>query len=581
MAGLAGWISAPTPRDRGALEGLVEGAPVDAWIEAGNALAAVRGVSGGLSSADDLVATIDGALLERESLRTFLARRGHQPTQDGDAELVLLGWRELGPALLDRLEGSFAIAIWDRRERRLWLARDRLGTRALAWAQQGDGLVFATEPRKLAQLTGATTVLSRVIDVLMQGHVSPPSTLYQGIARLEPGSVLTFDRDGRVRATTLFAPSFIPRAGSDPQALSRRLATVVQSALARHPRAGIVLDGTIASAAIAAAAEDRSVETWSMAFAGELDPSIAHARAMGRTHHPITVTPATAPTMRSLVEQQGGPFASITPLLAAVIAQEARAHHDVLLWGASAEELAGAPTHLREAASGARLAPRLGRALGRGSEMLADVSLSMVRDGLESLARSARSGGSLLDRRILNASAVFTPENLATVMRPEWTSALFDISHWSDSVVRKASAGSPLGRALTHGLRSRLAESTLPAIDRALSAAGLQPSFPFADGRWIELATGLDDVARLGAMQGLLPLGVEIEPGVEEARLARWMRGPLNEAWRAALFSERAAIYRYVDPVKVRALLVAEESWNPARWKQALVLWSLETWLSA
>lgn len=593
MAGIGGWAGVDSARGRGALASLVGGASIgDAvcWIDQGSALGwAPRGRSSlavdapprrdGLAVADDLVVAFEGTLVERATLRTFVERRGLAPTRGHDAELILLAWRELGAAALDRIEGTFALAVWSRGPRELLLARDRLGGYGLAWSSDARGMAFGSDVGALARLVEAQRDDARVFDVLLQGHVSPPHTLFRGVRAVEPGYTVRFDAHGTTRATRYFAPSFIPRS-EVLGALGERLTTVVGAHVELGRQGVVLLDGSIGGAAIAHAAQRAAgsfgaLDTSSLHVAGEPDLGAQQARVLGTRHEVVELVPE-AISMTDAVAAHGGPFATVAPLIGGAVR-----HHPLVYWGAGAESLAGVPARVAAVVRGGMLAPWAGRALRRGSEMVADVTLSPLRPWFESMAALGGASEQPLSRRLLVSEGVFPPDVLTAIVRPRWHSALFDISGWSDRTVEEATADNPLGRALARRLRGRLAEELLPGADRALRVGGAELRLPFLDRRWIEQATGLLPADRGQALRATIPDGVPFETDVDEQLLARWMGGALERSWREVVFAETSPLADLIDLPRVRALLLAEVAWNPGRWRQALALWTSSLWLSA
>ncbi len=599
MAGIGGWAgqagggdARPSARrDKAALASLVGGAATAVcWVEEGAGLAwAPRGRGhslhdmgapprrDGLAVADDLVVAFEGTLVERATLRTFVERRGLVPTRGHDAELILLAWRELGSAALDRIEGTFALAVWSRARRELLLARDRLGGYSLAWSHGAGGVAFAGDLAALVRWVEAPRDEARMFEVLLQGHVSPPHTLYRGVRVVEPGYTVRFDAHGTTRATRYFAPSFIPRA-EVLEALGQRLATVTDAHIALGTEGTVLLDGSIGGAAIAHAAQRgaaAALDTSSIHVAGELDVGAQQARALGTRHEVVELVPE-AISMADAVRAHGGPFATVAPLVAGALR-----HHPIVYAGAGAETLAGFPARVAEVTRGSALAPWAGRALRRGSELVADVTLSPLRPWFESMAALGGASEQPLGHRLLVAEGVFPPDVLAAIVRPRWHSALFDITAWSDRMVDEATADSALGRGLARRLRGHVAEELLPGLDRALRAGGAELRLPFLDRRWIEQATGLLPADRGRALRHAIPEAVPFEPDVGERLLARWMGGALEQSWREAVFAETSPLADLIDLPRVRALLLAEVAWNPGRWRQALALWTLSLWISA
>jgi asparagine synthetase B (glutamine-hydrolysing) len=402
--------------------------------------------------------------------------------------------------------------------------------------------------------------------------------LFAGVRAVEPGRLLRVDAGHAPRTTRWFAPSFIPRTGADRE-LSDRLGEVVRSQRAGAEVEGrdapaVLLDGGAGGAAIAALC-GRGARTVSVHLAGEEDAGALQARALMTEHTALVLDD---PSMAAAVRAVGGPFATPWPLVASRLASAGIA---TVTAGLGADGLAGAPPSLVAVARGGQLGAGVGRALRRGSEAVADVTLSPLRPWISAVAALGSASEVPFAQRLMRSQGVFSPELLASVVRPARRSALFDVARWSERVIGEASATSQLGRALMHRVRGRVAEEDVPGLDGPLSAAGVELRLPFFDRRALELATGLDDVARPGALEALLPAAVPRLADADEARLARWMGGPLEPIWREAVLGDGSPIATLLELPKLRPLLLADVAWNPGRWRQALALWSLSAWLAS
>src|SRR5262245_4837210 len=174
-----------------------------------------------------VVVVQNGEIYNYRELRAELIGRGHTFRTQGDTEVLVHLYEEHGPAFAERLRGMFAVAVWDRTARRLVLARDRYGIKPLYYGVQGDALSFASELKALL----AAPWMKGEIDVdaldafLAFGFVPAPLTIFQGIRKLPPGTVLTWERgqEGEPRLeryTKPLAESRQTLAATDPDELA-------------------------------------------------------------------------------------------------------------------------------------------------------------------------------------------------------------------------------------------------------------------------------------------------------------------------------------------------------------------------
>ncbi|MFN8629499.1 MAG: asparagine synthase (glutamine-hydrolyzing) [Chloroflexota bacterium] len=150
-------------------------------------------------SGDRHAIVFNGEIYNYVELRDELATLGYSSRSTGDTEVILHAWDAWGFDALARLEGMFALAIWDRERRGLLLARDRFGEKPLFWMRHGDGIAFASEVKQLAQVPGVELRLDplRAAAFLASGRpFDGASSWFEGIHQLEPGAWLWADADG-------------------------------------------------------------------------------------------------------------------------------------------------------------------------------------------------------------------------------------------------------------------------------------------------------------------------------------------------------------------------------------------------
>src|SRR6185437_3942479 len=225
MCGIAGFIAAGSGNKAQALStiaaamgaSLSHRGPDDegAWVdpEAGVALVHRRLSIVDLSSAGHqpmvsadgrYVMSYNGEIYSHEEMRPALTARGVSFRGHSDTEVMLESIAAFGiEKTLQQLIGMFAIALWDRRERTLTLVRDRLGIKPLYWAKFGDLFIFGSELKALRAHPGWTPRINRgaVASYMRLAYVPAPSTIYEDVHKLEPGTMLTLPAGGEPRIT--------------------------------------------------------------------------------------------------------------------------------------------------------------------------------------------------------------------------------------------------------------------------------------------------------------------------------------------------------------------------------------------
>lgn len=296
----------------------------------------------------------NGELYNYRSLREDLKARGCRFTTQSDTEVVLRAYEVYGSACVEHLRGMFAFAIWDEREQRLFLARDRLGIKPLYLAERDDELLFASEIKGvLAGLPGPARFNRDVLpEFLAARYVAGEATFFEGVRKLLPGHWLSWTPSGGCRTERYWSPPFPeedPGTSYDDhvQAVRAGLEDAVESHLVSDVPLGLFLSGGIDSTVLAslmAPRMDGPVHTFSVAFsereANELEYARLAARHVHAEHREVLLSPQEFfSELPRMIWHEDEPiaFASSVPLNA--VSRAAREHVKVVLTGEGADEL--------------------------------------------------------------------------------------------------------------------------------------------------------------------------------------------------------------------------------------------------
>ena len=519
MCGIAGWIGAPEVADSILIK--MTGAQAHRGPDAdgqwhgdgthlGHRRLSIIDLAGSvqpMASPDGrAVLTFNGEIYNYRELRAELEALGQSFRTSGDTEVLLGAWLAWGEACVERLQGMFAFAIWDRPSRTLFLARDHLGVKPLVYWCRGSTLAFASELKGLRAFPG----LPRAVDFaavslyLEKQYVPGPYTIWQGVRKLPPGHCLTW-RDGQLNERRYWHPRWQPEldlAGSEAvEALDAELRRSVASMLVADVPLGAFLSGGVDSSTVVAlmtAVRGRGIDTFDLGFAGGFGSEHAEAeqvaRHLGCTHHPLMIEPrdvlAEIDGLHQLYDEPFGDQAALPTLL---LARLTRRHVTVVLTGEGADEIfAGYGTYakrLRELAWCRQLA-------GRGSPLPALLRClpGGLRKGRLLGALSRREGeryASMPGQIIAELHrAWFTPAFLAarTVTAAQLASA-----NWRDC------DGDDLDRLLWVDTRMWLPDDLLTKVDIATMAASLEARVPYLDHRLVEFAARLKPEHKTGA----------------------------------------------------------------------------------
>ena len=298
----------------------------------------------------------NGEIYNHADLRPDLVARGHVFATHSDTEVILHLYEEYGKRCVDHLRGMFAFAIWNRRTKELFIARDRLGVKPLYYVHTDDGaLFFASEIKALlaADALRPKLNLAALPDYLANHATSDDTTLFAGVRRLLPGHTLLW-HDGKI----LIERYWDARPGEIAEGRSRSVAdyvdewrelfrTSVKLRLMSDVPLGVFLSGGIDSSAIASVMSQmvaEPIKTFSVAFdapeANELEYARLAARAFGTDHHEVIVEPADfAAAIPHLIWHEDEPLAHPSSVALYFVSQLAQRHVKVVLSGEGSDEL--------------------------------------------------------------------------------------------------------------------------------------------------------------------------------------------------------------------------------------------------
>lgn len=311
---------------------------------------------------------VNGEIYDHRALREELLAKGHRLRTQSDSEVFLHLWEDLGPAALQRINGMFAIALWEPRSRRLFLARDRLGIKPLYYAQVGRAFLFASESKALLRWRGLDPQVDprAVHDYLALRYVPGPGGMLQGIKKLPAGHWALVE-DGRVHVERYWKPELhsAPSAGTDEEWLegyAERFERSIRRRLVAEVPLGAYLSGGLDSSTIVSAIAEVSphpVQTFTVGFDYQHDELSAAARTaqeLGCDHTEIACRVSDVELLPKLVwhldEPVGDPI--IIPMYQ--LAREAKKKVTVVLTGEGADETLGGYLFHQALLSGERLA---------------------------------------------------------------------------------------------------------------------------------------------------------------------------------------------------------------------------------
>jgi asparagine synthase (glutamine-hydrolysing) len=551
-----------------------------------------------------LTVVFNGEIYNYRELRADLEVRGYRFRTASDTESILHAYAEHGPDCLSLLNGMFALALWDAKQQRLFVARDRLGIKPLYIAETPAGLRFASEMKAL--LTNRD--LSRDLDrdaltyFLKYGYVSPPATLLRSVRKLRPGHYLLADRNG-TQTRSYWSLQYQEGAGSEPEhaeALYDALRKAVRRQLVADVPLGAFLSGGLDSSSIVHLMSEitgAQVNTYSIGFGGAdaFHSELADARRMAdrsRTnHHEILVQPDVAGLIPKLVYHLDEPLADssfvVTYLVSTLAAQTVK----VILSGVGGDELFGGYRRYL----GPRLSPYYQRVPGPLRQGLKAASAMLPVDRGSYVRNLFRLGRAFVQSQELppfsqyDQAVRLISDPLLRRISPVAVSGETSLDEarrgWFDGVETR----DDVTRMMHLDLNTSLVESLLMLTDKMTMATSIEARVPFLDHEVVELAARIPSRFKIhgtqlrhvqkAAMRGHLPDDVltKRKRGFGFT-IGAWFRRELREMTRDLLLPARIARRGVFDSQVVGELIDAHEHQREDYSDALLALLTFELW---
>ena len=554
--------------------------------------------------------TYNGEIYNFRELRSELEARGERFASNCDTEVLLRLFALEGPAMLERLNGIFAFAIWDDREKKLFLARDRLGVKPLYLAHADGMFAFSSELRSLLPIVGGAALDEAALAVyLTLLWVPDPCTAFRGIEKLPPGHYAWVDRDGietRQYWDLSFAPEEAPGHGW-VDAVADAVTRSVRRQMVSDVPLGAFLSGGVDSSAIVAAMAsvgDR-VSTYTVGFAEkdlrhEIVPDdVTHARRVATLFDTDSTERILEPDVLDLLPKAvwhlEEPVADPAAISTFLICRAARERMPVMLSGMGGDEVfAGYPRHLAYSIS--RMLDRLPAGLVR----LAERSLSAVarpgrpgrlRGPRRNLWKFMRASGLLPLERYLSFSSYYTAGELHSLLTSDVEAVIgeYDPLARHRGYLDSVSGLDELSRLLYVDAKTFLPCLNLTYTDKMSMAASVEVRVPLLDDELVALAARIPSSLKLHgtrrkyvfkkSQERVLPRKIvwRRKAGFG-APVRAWLSGDLAPMVSDLLSEETITRRGLVDPAAVRRLR-EENASGSADWSLHLyALLNLELW---
>jgi len=507
----------------------------------------------------------NGEIYNFPTLRKELEAEGYVFKSHCDTEVIVHGWSAWGEACVEKFRGMFAFAIWDRKQRSLFLARDRLGIKPLFYSLLPDGqFIFGSELKVLKCHPGMPTKLNpqAVEDYFALGYIPEPKTIYQDVYKLDPGHTLTVKQgQSELRSNEYWDIPFTPVAYSSEKDLEEelihRLREAVDIRMVAEVPLGAFLSGGVDSSAVVAmmaGLQEKPVNTCSIGFDVKgYDESVYAqevAEQFNTEHHVNIVDPDDFDLIDELAGLYDEPFADSSALPTYRVCQLAKQRVTVALsgdggdehfagyrryrWHMNEEKLRGlVPDSIRQPLFGlaGKLYPKLGWA----------PRVFRAKTTFQSMARNPVEG-------YFHNFSILIDEQREQLFSDSFKKELqgYKASEVFHHYAAKAPTDDPLSVVQYIDMKTYLTGDILTKVDRASMAHSLEVRVPLLDHKFVEWVSGLPSHLKLKGQQGKAIFKSSLEPHLSNnilyrdkmgfaVPLAQWFRGPLKEKLRTSL----------------------------------------------
>lgn len=566
-----------------------------------------------------VVLVFNGEIYNYRDLRSNLLARGHTLHTSSDTEVLLHMYLEYGPKCLSYLDGMFAFAIWDARERTLFIARDRLGIKPLYYRIKDGTIVFASEIKALLALDKTPPRIDRqaLHDYLTFRYTIAPHTMFDGVEKLAPAHSLLFSEKGVTIERYWAADYRKTEVMTDDEwivSLRRRLTEAVGSHLVSDVPVGVLLSGGLDSSIMAAVMQAglrNPIKTFSVAFSeGGLYDERPFARKvaqhLGTDHHEICISVKEfIDALPAFIWHMDEPVADPASIPLYYVAQLAGRHVKVVLSGEGSDELLGGYAFWAQFKGYERL---------KHFKKLPAFVRDTMLDGLNTCwLRSDKLAGYLaMSRHPLSSYGALRPEFQDNVLTEEekrslyragWNaaSALADSVDKVRAAYREAERFEFLDQMLYVSMTQWLPEDLLTKADKMTMAHSIELRVPFLDHKLAEFIARMPTDLKIRKVGGSYSVKYALKKAfadsipreiIDRPKLgfpvpyATWFKTEMRDMLHDVLLSRSARECGVFRPAEVEQLLTAvllpaekqgNESWDP-RAKKVWSLFVFELW---
>ncbi len=557
---------------------------------------------------DSIWIVFNGEIYNFLELREELLKKGHRFKTKCDTEVILALYRDMGTSCVQRLRGMFAFSIWDKKKKRLFISRDRIGKKPLLYADEPGFLAFASEMRCLFVWPIPKEIDSAAIDrYLTLQYIPAPGTIYKNVKKLPPGHSLIFEK-GKVTVERYWnLPLGEKPMTDDPheaqEIIKETLKKAVRLRMIADVPLGAFLSGGIDSSVIVALMSeqsDRPVKTFSIGFEedefSELPFAKMVAERYGCDHTEFIVKPEMTEVLPKLAWHYGEPYADSSALPSYYVARETRKHVTVALNGDGGDEnFAGYVRHFAMKAANIfdAVPGPIRKAMEVGSRVLPEKNAPFgLAWRVKRFLRSAVFAD--IGRRYVTMVGYFNETDKESLYSDSFKTGLdagrLTAEDYLGGAFKAAAGQDFINKLLYVDFTTYLPECLMVKIDIATMANSLEGRSPLLDHEFVETVYRLPGHWKLkGLKQHKWIMKEAFKDKLPEKILRRkkmgfgiplhaWFRGPLKKYWEDHVLGPKALSRGYFSKAGLERYWGEHQSGKREHGYRLWALLMLELW---
>jgi asparagine synthase (glutamine-hydrolysing) len=562
-----------------------------------------------LSNEDErLWIVYNGEIYNHQELRVDLEGKGHHYRTRSDTETIVHLYEEYGRECVQRLRGMFAFAIWDRRKRKLFIARDRLGIKPLYYWFDGKKFIFGSEIKTILAYPGIRAEFNAetLSEYLAFGYITEEETMFRGVRKLLPGHTLELDERGQITTQSYWdMPMGGETAHRSRDYYVRTYRELLEECVASHLMSdvplGVFLSGGLDSSVVAALTTKirrQPIETFAVGYGEDAYSELPFARQVaeyiGSKHHEVRLTREEFfRNLPRLVWQEDEPIVWPSSVSLYSVARLARERVTVVLTGEGSDETLAGYTRYAWTLMNARMdnvyrsvTPAFARDLVRKGITAGPLGATLRRKLEHTFL--VRDGSSWPSFYFDNFYSAFSSAEEAELLTDAAKQAARDayagsMSYWEQS------SGELLHRLLYTDIKTYLVE-LLMKQDQMSMAASIESRVPFLDHVLVEFTASIPGEYSIEGLAGKHILKSAVEDLLPHAVIYRkkmgfptpwayWLAGPQLDDLEKMLMEPRTRERKYFRPEVIQRLFAEHRAHHRDHGNRIWRLLNLETWM--